>query len=464
MAETKNRQIADETWIESRLFISKKTLLYLGYIVGLVIISIAAMFVDPLFIIGGAGAIIILALVVKYPFFGFFLYLTIYIMRPGERLPALGAIRLELLIGVFLLAVIALSDALKGSSIRFPKDRVTKILLLFIGVMILGFVFSEWKSGSFDIVFKFIKIYILYYFIVVMADRDKRFQYVFWFVVLFTSGVGIEAAFQYFSGNYRINQGIMRIGGSTSYGEHANSLAMYMATTIPMLLYIFVRYKIFIIKILAICLILSCLVTLVITGSRSGILCMIGIALTYAWFSRQRVAYFIAVIFIAVASWFVLPEQYKERYGSIVGENLDGSSQGRIDAWKAGLGMFIEKPLLGVGPGIFAAAYLDRHGVWLNSHSLYIEMLATTGLIGTAVWVWLLIRLIGVLSRLKQRRGSPGSQNNEVRTFATACYAILAGLFIAGVFGHILLRDTWYIMAALIVARNNLLSNAPETR
>jgi O-antigen ligase len=126
--------------------------------------------------------------------------------------------------------------------------------------------------------------------------------------------------------------------------------------------------------------------------------------------------------------------------------------------------MFIEKPLLGVGPGIFAAAYLDRHGVWLNSHSLYIEMLATTGLIGTAVWVWLLIRLIGVLSRLKQRRGSPGSQNNEVRTFATACYAILAGLFIAGVFGHILLRDTWYIMAALIVARNNLLSNAPETR
>ena len=363
MTDSKNVHSTQVAFREPGNFITGRTIFYVGLAVAIVGLSLATLEVDPLFLVGGVLGIIGLLLVFKYPFFGFFIYVALYFLRPGERFPSLAPLRLELVYGVLLLAAIAISDALRGSRLRFPVDRVSIAFIAFIGALGVCTIFSEWKSESASIVFTFVKLFIFYYYLAVLVNTEKRFLYSFWFVVAFTTLIGIEAAYNYFSGNFRFNQGVMRTGGATSYGEHANSLAMYMGTTIPMLIYLLSRHKRTIVRMICFSMIGICFLTLLITASRSGVLCMLAIAFCYAWFSRHRTAYIVALVFLSVATWVLLPDQYKGRYGSIASSEIDPSSQGRLDAWSAGMTMFSEKPFFGVGPGAFAAAYLDRNGI-----------------------------------------------------------------------------------------------------
>jgi O-antigen ligase len=216
------------------------------------------------------------------------------------------------------------------------------------------------------------------------------------------------------------------------------------------------RYRHLSVKFLGIALIAICALTLLLTGSRSGVLCLTGTALVYAWFSPRRIVYIAAMIILGIGTWIALPEQYKERYGSITSDHVDASSQGRLDAWMAGVRMFVDHPVTGVGPAAFAAAYLEREGIWLYSHSLYVELLASLGLLGVISWSTFLYLTIRRLRLMAPARGSPTPARTDNAVFARANYAILAGLLVAGVFGHILFRDTWYIIAALVVAKHRV--------
>jgi len=61
------------------------------------------------------------------------------------------------------------------------------------------------------------------------------------------------------------------------------------------------------------------------------------------------------------------------------------------------------------------------------------------------------------LRRLGKKEKLPQERREELQVFARAGYAMVAGLLVAGVFGHILQRDTWFLLAGLIVARYNLI-------
>jgi len=441
---------------DSSRIVTGKTVFYVGLAIAIVGLSLATLRVDPLILAGGIIGIVALFAVLKYPFFGFFVYMALYFIRPGERYPSLAPLRLELLFGLLLLATIVLSDALRGTRVRFPTDRISMVVFGLIGVFCIGTVFSEWKAQSAELVGHFVKLFIFYYYILALTNTERRFAYAYWFIVAFTCLVGIEAFYNYFTGNFRFNQGVMRTGGATSYGDHANSMAMYMATTIPMLVYLIARYKNVLIRWLCLLLIIICFITLIITASRSGLLCIIAVALTYIGFSKHRVAYFVCLVLVSVCTWALMPEQYKMRYSSITSSQLDDSSQGRVEAWKVGLDMFLEKPILGVGPGVFPAAYWNRRGVWLQSHSLYIQVMAETGAVGILAFATLLIVIFKRLNTMF--RSDPTKRSSDdLKVFARANYAILIGLLVAGVFGHIMLRDTWYLTAALIVAKTNLL-------
>jgi putative inorganic carbon (HCO3(-)) transporter len=437
---------------------AKRAAYYTFYALFLLLIGAATVrLINPLYIIGGVVAATVIVVILKYPFFGFFIYLAIYYMRPGERLLGLGALRLELMFGAFLLAMILISDGIRGRGIRFPKDKISISLAIIIGVMMVSMVFSEWVSQSYDGIITVIKKFILYYFVVVLINTEKRFQIVFWLVVLFTSFVGIEATVNYYSGNYVFDQGIMRAEGQTSYGHNFNSLAMYMATTVPLLLYLMTCRKKALNWLICLALIGGCLLTLMITGSRSGLLCIIAVVLTYAWFSRHRLIYFLIIIVTAISIWTVLPEQYRTRYSTMTEGEVDASTQGRINAWKAGVEMFLEKPIFGVGPAVFTTAYGTRYGVWLASHSLYVEMFATLGIAGVIAWWFFMYQFLRKLWGVGRWASSSGTSRVDTEVYVRAIYSIIVGLLVAGVFGHILFRDTWFIMAGLTVARENLL-------
>ncbi|MCL4472676.1 MAG: O-antigen ligase family protein [Actinobacteria bacterium] len=85
----------------------------------------------------------------------------------------------------------------------------------------------------------------------------------------------------------------------------------------------------------------------------------------------------------------------------------------RTQLWKAGLITWEHNPFLGVGPDQFRLRYNDYmpdlpHDDRVRTHNIFLEAMANTGIVGLAVMVFLLARMVWVQFRLVRNR-SQGS-------------------------------------------------------
>ncbi len=83
-------------------------------------------------------------------------------------------------------------------------------------------------------------------------------------------------------------------------------------------------------------------------------------------------------------------------------ENLE-SLGGRLQLWEFGLKIFIQHPYLGTGYGTYPEGLEGGH-----FHNVFIELLVTTGIVGTASYIAFLITLITAIKR------SIGSMNTQI--------------------------------------------------
>src|SRR5205823_1501334 len=107
----------------------------------------------------------------------------------------------------------------------------------------------------------------------------------------------------------------------------------------------------------------------------------------------------------------------------------DDSAIWRVQAWRAGLRMFEERPLLGVGYQQFRTWHT------LEAHNSFVQALAEGGLLGALAWVglyyWSVLTLTRVrrIYRAEQTAGAlPG--------YAAALQAGLLGYLTAAMFLH----------------------------
>src|SRR5207244_319633 len=96
------------------------------------------------------------------------------------------------------------------------------------------------------------------------------------------------------------------------------------------------------------------------------------------------------------------PERYTT--ASIKG---DDSAIGRILAWQAGLKMFEESPVIGVGYKEFPKRHV------LTAHNSFMLALAESGFLGAMAWVglnyWALLTLARAHAARSKALGPPGS-------------------------------------------------------
>jgi tetratricopeptide (TPR) repeat protein len=124
--------------------------------------------------------------------------------------------------------------------------------------------------------------------------------------------------------------------------------------------------------------------------------------------------------------------------GDLDNGNLNNLLSGRLDGWRAGQLMFRERPLVGVGPGAFAAEFtsaklelLERGVVFFrehrglstfaNAHSEPIEVAAELGALGLLALAWLVVVTARQLWRAKL---DPGDRRLVIA--ALAAFAVLA--------------------------------------
>ena len=146
-------------------------------------------------------------------------------------------------------------------------------------------------------------------------------------------------------------------------------------------------------------------------------------------------------------------------------------SPGRFELWRAALLMFVDYPILGVGPDSFRWQYGAYAGVsaWdtgIHANNLYIEWLADTGLVGLLLFLWFSWRLAKTgLARLDPATINPvpagRPEMEEVWLLTLGLMAALVAWYVHGFFDYFYEFTPTYVAFWLLVA---LLVGVPRRR
>ena len=167
-----------------------------------------------------------------------------------------------------------------------------------------------------------------------------------------------------------------------------------------------------------------------------------------------------------VALLALADHRYLERQQTTV-DHQDGSSQGRLEAWQAGV-KFIRDHPFGAGGRAFhilSPKYIpdivEEHGGEERSvHNTFLQLGAEWGIQGIILWTGFLVATVYQSWKVRQRaRGEPWFYYRLL-----ALELGLIGTITAGVFGQRLYGESVYWLCALVVAlhRMHATANDPE--
>lgn len=410
------------------------------------------------------------ALVVRYPFIGLLAYVFIYATRLAELYPVLAPLRLERVVGMLTFIVLVLKQVQSHGRITFDASTQTRRFYFLILAAVLSIPFAFWRMGAWTGTVDLLKLLILYLMVVHLVDTRRKLRVLVILHIALIGFVALSSTVNYVHGALLHAQGIDRAVGATSMASGPNEMGATMATTIPILVFFVLRKRISpIARFVVLALLVLFLVTLVLTGSRSGLIGFLG-AMTYLWWlSKHRILFAMLGIAIAAGGFFALPEQYQGRYATITQGSLDGSSQERLKVWTKGLHMFIARPITGVGIHNFGTANAEAFSgggrqSWLESHSLYVQVPAEMGLVGVIAFFSFMFEFFRV-NRRTDRKLSTDEEDWEFEiALLKGMFSGLIALLFTGIFGHSLMRDTWYVYAALALAISRIHTQLRDER
>jgi putative inorganic carbon (HCO3(-)) transporter len=245
-----------------------------------------------------------------------------------------------------------------------------------------------------------------------------------------------------------------------------NDFALSVSVAIPLCLFFMLNAqgklgKLFFAGCLAILIFL-----IVATQSRGAIIALASMG-CYVWLKSDRKIMGIAGILAVILMIFlVAPEQFFDRMATMTktGEEMEGSAQGRIMAWKAALQMAGGNPLLGVGVGHFAIAFGTKFRPveagpmpWLTAHSSYFLLLGELGIPGIVFILGIIFsNLIAGERMLREMRQGGAQRAPSCANLMIALNASLIGFAVGAAFLSVAYYPHIYILAALLECGRNI--------
>jgi len=209
-------------------------------------------------------------------------------------------------------------------------------------------------------------------------------------------------------------------------------------------------------------------------GSR-GALVGAAAAAAVAWAKNpKRIGGVVMVIFVFLGGYYVLPEANQDRMRSALHWQSDETGRLRMQLWKAGLSMFEDHPILGVGPGNFAPTYSERNErpdpqyrqTYWAPHSIYIQALSEVGLAGSVplLLAWLFMARLNARTRQHLLTLQPGNRRSFEYRLSVGLDLALVGYLVSGAFLTVLLYPhLWFLLGLSVALHAACLRKQPET-
>ncbi len=392
------------------------------------------------------------------PFLGLLVFMTLHFVQPGEMIPALAPLRLELVYGTLMLIITVFKNSNRIKTI-LRSDPIVRATLLLEAVVVFTIPFAIWRGGAFGAATDLGKMIVLELLMIVFIDSQERLRSIVWLLVGFMMWFAGSALTSYLQGQYYVVNGVERAQGTNSMVGGPNQLAGLLLSLLPFLVALILCSKSFFLRLMLI----GCggltLFVLLLTGARIALIALVALALFYVLRSKRKVISLVMGVVLALTLWFSLPKQYQQRYLTVKqyaeGGKLDDSNKLRLAIWDAGWRMFLDHPILGVGAGQFPTAYGTvysgrYHTAWMNPHNLLLQVTCELGLVGLVVFGCFLFQIWKGIREVLRRRESPGVEINY--QIALACNFMLLGVALISSVSHTLFRPYWYLLAGIVAA------------
>jgi O-antigen ligase len=198
-------------------------------------------------------------------------------------------------------------------------------------------------------------------------------------------------------------------GRYTASGFNENELGIILALSMVMSCYLLVRNagpRLIWLLHVPLCVLAICL-----TGSRgsfiASIIALLIFPLSLGSLSRaQRKLGVLAFLLITAAGIVFVPGSTWDRMGTIRSEISEGTLTKRTFIWAAGLDVYREHPVGGVGAGAFGASVYSKLDIPYVAHNSYLSVLVELGAVGAILFAALLVglfRLAAQLPKLESR-------------------------------------------------------------
>jgi O-antigen ligase len=176
-----------------------------------------------------------------------------------------------------------------------------------------------------------------------------------------------------------------------AFGANPNELALTMVTAVPIALYLLRRKPANWPGIVNAAYLGTGTLAVVLTASRAGFIALVVAGVGMLVMMRDarlaaRVALVSTIALLAVLAASFVPDYTWERIASIGAKLQRMDFNNRALNWQAGLAMFAQDPVVGVGAGAFEGATAHLIDVPRSSHSTWIGVVVETGLVGAVLW------------------------------------------------------------------------------
>jgi len=454
--------------------VTGKTVAYFWLaIIGLALGGISLLVSLP--ILAGVLATLGVALLILHnPYWGLLGYLVIFFVRPQEIWTSFGGqFPIERTVALAVLAATAVSPRVRMRN-KLVFSPTTAALFAFAAVLFIASPFALWRSQALDMAIEFTKTAIIFFLITQLCDSPKRIRTFVWVFLLGHVWLAGSSVYNYYVNPAYIRMGIQRAQGLAQGMSDPNSIAASLAFSIPFALMYLKTYHRAIIRVFLIAAVALTIYAIIFTGSRSGMVTLIILALILAFRSRHKFPAFIITAGLLLAIWSVMPKMYQERFMTMFEtETEEGdygareSAMGRWQGFRLGFKIFFDRPFFGVGPGNFPVAWADFYTIdgehkWLQSHNMLAQLigeLGAAGLISFGLFLFLAVRANRRILTTFREFARPPPELYGLNAIAAAIYVGYILLIVSGLFGHNLYRYNWYYYAAVLVAMELILGN-----
>jgi len=399
----------------------------------------------------------------RFLFCGLLIYTAIYYSQIAGRYPVLAPFRVEFIVGSILLVVIGIKVVER--ELLYSENKVSHAAFIFFVYCGLTIPFSYVISRALEQYIQFFKFFTIYLMIISCINSEKRLNIFFYVYLSMIALLFVEPFFLSLQGKgFRYANYMMRLYGVTGFFEHPNQLGGITAANLPFFYYMVYYQKTYIMKTVFISLIIIGVWVVMLTQSRTAFIGVI-VFVFFAWLMSKHKALLIVLI---IASFLIMypfiPDQTKSRFltlgktseiigaeeSEFAGDHEIGSMNSRWILLKRSLKIFGENPVMGVGMDCYPSVSGRRWNSWILTHNLYTQALAELGLIGMAIFAYLLYR---IFINIKESELIMLSNNDRSIVFYVnaALYMFLMIRLVIGLFGHDLYRNWWWVAAGLSV-------------